>query len=155
MIREATLSDFAAVSALEDQIFTLHLNARPDMVEPRKVPLDYGYFEEYVNGMDTRIFVYDEDGDILGHCFVRHWAYKDNLVYYDMTILEIDDICVDADARGKSIGQALFSHAKAYAMEIGADHLELTVWKFNTKARAFFDHMGMQERICRMEMLLK
>jgi len=73
--------------------------------------------------------------------------------HYFMVILEIDDLCVDEKAQNKGIGRLLFEHAKDYAIEIDAAHIELTVWKFNNKARQFFEHLGMDERICRMEMI--
>jgi len=154
MIREASLSDFEAMSALEGQIFNLHYRAHPDFIRPRVEPLDRAYFEKCLSDEKMKLFVYEEDGEILGHCFTREWETKDHPMYVHIKILEIDDICVDGNERGKHIGQSLFSKAKAYAKEIGAAHLELTVWDFNKNARQFFEHMGMATRISRMEMKL-
>ena len=154
-IREAIISDFEAISVLENKIFTMHYNARQDMIKPRQAPLDYDYFKKCLTDENMKIFVFDEDGEILGHCFVRRWEHKNHQMFHDMVILEIDDICVDEKAQNKGIGRLLFECVMDYAVEIDAVHLELTVWKFNDKARHFFEHLGMEERICRMEMIIE
>ena len=81
--------------------------------------------------------------------------YKDHHLYYDMKILEINDMCVNEKARGKNIGRQLVNRAKDYAREIGAIRLELTVWGFNKNARQFYEQIGMTERTIRMEMIIE
>ena len=155
MVREACLSDFAGISHLENQVFYMHLNARPDMIKPKEEPFSRAYFETCLADENMKIFVYEAAGEILGHCFVRQWAYENHPMYYDGKILEIDDFCVDENARGKQIGRKLFHRAKAYAKEIGAVRIELTVWSFNENAREFYEHLGMAERTRRMQMCVE
>jgi len=155
MIREACLSDFNAIYNLENQIFYMHLNARPDMIKPKKEPFGRDYFENCLNDEKVKIFIFEENGEILGHCMTRQWEYDNHHMFYDMKILEINDLCVDEKARGKNIGRQLFNRAKEYAKEIGAIRLELTVWGFNKNARKFYEHLGMSERTIRMEMIIE
>ena len=155
MIREACLSDFNAISNLESQVFYIHLNARADMIKPRKEPFSKDYFQNCLNDEKIKIFVFEENCEILGHCIIRQWEYDNHHMFYDMKILEINDLCVEEKARGRSIGRQLFNRAKDYAKEIGAVRLELMVWGFNKNARQFYEHLGMTERISRMEMIIK
>ncbi len=153
-IREATLSDFDGISLLEGQVFKLHLDARPDMMKPRKRAFESEYFEKCLGDENIKIFVAEESGQIVGHCITRKWGYKDHPMIFDMTILDIDDLCVDERFRGKGVGKLLFERAVSYAKELSADHVELSVWGFNENAREFYEHLGMKVRISRMEYIL-
>ena len=152
MIREAYISDFNAVSNLARQVFHMHLNARPDMIKP-ELPFNKDFFESSLNDVNVKIFIYEENGEILGYCITRRLEYNNHHLFHDMTTLDISDMCVDEKARGKSIGGQLFNRAKDYAKEIGAAKIELSVWNFNKNARQFYEHLGMKERISRMEII--
>ena len=153
MVREACISDYDAVSALERQVFHMHLSARPDMIKPEG-PFNKDYFETCLHDEAIKIFVFEENDKILGYCITRQWGYSRHHVFHDMTVLEISDMCVDEQARGKSIGRRLFACAEEYAQEIGAAKIELNVWSFNDNARRFYERLGMKERSRRMEMIL-
>ena len=153
MIREACTSDFNAISDLERQVFHIHLNARPDMIKPKE-PFNRDYFETSLNDENAKIFVYVENGEILGYCITKKMGYENHHLFYDMTILDINDMCVDVKARGKGIGRKLFDQAKDYAKEIGAAKIELSVWNFNKNARQFYERLGMTERVSRMEIVV-
>jgi len=153
MIREAGLSDFAAVLALEVQVYNLHRDAHTGLIRSHMDEAIFRkYFEESVDNENGKIFIYEEDGAVLGYCVTRVRDLKDHRLFFDGIVLELDDICVDAGARGKRVGHSLFERAKAYAKEIGAARLELTVWEFNKNARKFFERQGMAPRMTRMEM---
>lgn len=150
MIREACIKDFAAIFNLEKQVFDIHLKARPDMIK-QKMPFDKDYFETSLSDDNTKIFVYEDSGDVLGYCITKKSVYNNHHLFYDMTILDINDMCIDEKVRGKNIGRRLFNRANEYAKEIGASKIELSVWHFNKDARKFYEKLGMTERISRME----
>lgn len=152
MIREADSSDFEAIAALEKQVFDMHKKARPDIV--KKDPFNREYFENCLRDELIRIFVFEEDGSILGHCKTEVWEYNNHPLYGDEIVLGIDSMCVDEKVRGRQIGRHLFDKATSYAQEIGAARLELTVWDFNKNARSFYEHLGMSARTVRMELML-
>jgi len=132
----------------------MHYDARPDLIKPKDEPFNKEYFDSCLSNNKVKIFVCEQDGEILGHCITKTLEYTNHHIYYDMTILEIDDLCVDKKARGKNVGRQLFEKARAHAKEIGATRMELTVWGFNENARQFYEHLGMVEKVCRMEMLV-
>ena len=51
-----------------------------------------------------------------------------------------------ASARRRGIGTALMERAEAWALERGVDVVELTVYDFNTAARALYDKLGYETR---------
>jgi len=119
------------------------------------MPFNEDYFEASLNDENVKIFVYEEKGEVLGYCLTKKWGYSSHHLFYDMTILDINDMCVDEKVRGKSIGRQLFNRAINYAKEIGAAKIELSVWNFNKNARQFYECLGMTERISRMEMMIE
>ncbi len=135
MIRPATISDAPAIMSLLKQVGAVHQKIRPDIFGEQK------YTEEELAKLfddeKAPVFVYEEDGKVLGHLFC---AVKD---FAKVKTFYIEDFCVDENARGKGIGTQLFEFAKEYAKEIGCYNLILCVWEGNDQAKAFYDKMGM------------
>ncbi|MDR2571423.1 MAG: GNAT family N-acetyltransferase [Oscillospiraceae bacterium] len=111
MIRDACTSDFNGILNLERQVFQIHLNARPDMIRPL-LPFNQDYFEQCLQDEKKKIYVYEENGNILGYCITVINEYKDNHLYFDHKVLEINDMCVDKKVQGRGIGRQLVDKAK-------------------------------------------
>lgn len=56
--------------------------------------------------------------------------------------LQMDGICVRADARGKGVGVALFQALFAHARAQGYAHITLDVIDSNPRARALYERLG-------------
>ncbi len=135
MIRPAQISDAPAIMLLLKQVGAIHHNMRPDLFGEQK------YTEDELSTLfgdeNAPIFVYEEDGKVLGHLFLTINEYS------MIKSLYINDFCVDENARGKGIGTKLYEFAKDYAKEIGCYNLTLCVWEGNDNAKAFYDKMGL------------
>ena len=153
MIREATPHDYGAVAALANHMHNAHIAARPDVLK-NEMFFTQEHFLHYLQDESAKVFVYEEDDNILGYCIVKSINYQQHIVYHDMLVCVIGGICVCENARGKGIGRKLFEYAKAHAKEIGAAQLELNVWKFNKDAREFYEHLGLTEKSATMEIKL-
>ena len=152
-IRLAGPQDLAAVSGLLEQVLAVHHAGRPDLFRPfgRK----YGDAELLTIFADpkTPVFVYDDDGVVLGYAFCQEQA-QDSGSLMPLRTLYIDDICVDEKARGRHVGKALFEYVKAYAAAGGFYNITLHVWECNPGARAFYEDMGLQPQYTSMEMII-
>jgi ribosomal protein S18 acetylase RimI-like enzyme len=102
-----------------------------------------------------KIFVAEENNIIVGYCVVQINEIKNHFVFYDITNIEILDLCIDEKCRKKGIGKELFESVKKFAKEINAKFIELGVWEFNQNAKMFYEHLGMKTRINRMELRIK
>ncbi|MCD7823594.1 MAG: GNAT family N-acetyltransferase [Oscillospiraceae bacterium] len=137
MIRPAQLSDAPAIMSLLKQVGAVHQKIRPDIYGERQVKYTEEEITKLFNDENAPVFVYEEDGKVLGHLFCATKNFAKVKTFY------IEDFCVDENARGKGIGTKLFEFAKAYAKEIGCHNLILCVWEGNDQAKAFYDKMGM------------
>ncbi len=151
IIRKAEQGDIAGVMKLLAQVAEVHHIIRPDIFKGGVTK----YTEEELKAIfaepKTPVFIYEENGNILGHAFCQIKEVKDNILLCDKKTFYIDDICVDENARRKGVGKALYEFAVSFAKEIGCDCLTLNVWAANENALNFYRAMGMKERNIVME----
>lgn len=153
MIRKAENHDLEAVNSLLRQVLMVHHTGRPDLFRA----VGKKYTDEQLlaifSNPDTPVFVYEEEGTVLGYAFCA-FQHQDSGSLMPLTTLYIDDICVDEQARGRHIGSALFEHVKAFAKEKGCHNITLHVWECNPGALAFYQSLGMKPQYTSMEMLM-
>ncbi|MBO7407927.1 MAG: GNAT family N-acetyltransferase, partial [Clostridia bacterium] len=71
-----------------------------------------------------------------------------------VTVMYIDDLCVDETARGRGLGRMLFQHVTAEARRLGCYEITLNVWEGNDSARRFYESLGMSPKSTQMELIL-
>lgn len=70
------------------------------------------------------------------------------LYYYEFSTflgspgLYLEDLFVEAEARGKGIGKALLAHLSKLAVERGCHRIEWAVLNWNTRAIEFYEGLG-------------
>ena len=150
-IRMACSRDIPGMIDLLLQVGEVHHRTRPDLFRSGAQKYDENALTELLKDPSRPIFAAVEDGKLLGYCFCILETTKDNPVLMDQKSLYIDDLCVDASARGKHVGSALYDYALNYAREIGCDTLTLNVWCGNDSAMAFYESRGLKPRNIHME----
>ncbi len=154
-IRNAKNEDAQGVLHLLKQVLELHAILRPDIF----ISGTTKYTKEELFGIfadkNRRTYVaVDEEENVLGYalCEIKEPPHANNMVPFSS--LYIDDLCVDGAARGRHIGQELFSHVKKEAKTLGCYEVILNVWEGNDGARTFYDKMGMKPKETQMELIL-
>ena len=87
------------------------------------------------------------------HIFVTY-NYLGMIFRMSRICLFIDDLCVDAKARGQHIGESLFEYVKSEAKRLGCYEVTLNVWAGNTSAEKFYEKMGLKTKERQMEYIL-
>ena len=95
----------------------------------------------------------DEEDGVIGYAFcqLKQQPFSNNMIQFQSMF--IDDLCVDDDARGQHVGQALFEHVKKEARRLGCYEVTLNVWEGN-EAKTFYEKMGMKVKESQMEFIL-
>ena len=153
-IRTANISDIDKILILEEQVFKLHYNARPDLIDKEKSPNSYEFLRKCIESDNGKIFIAEIDENIIGHCIINIKEIKNHHIYFDMMNIEIDDMCIDEKHRKKGIGKKLFEEVIKFSKEKGIKRLELGVWEFNENAIKFYECLGMKTKYRRMELEL-
>ena len=151
-VRRAGARDIPEIMKLLEQVNLVHHRGRPDLF---RLATKYSAqeLEALLSDRERPVFVFTEDGKILGHAFCV-MQQQHNALMTDIKTLYIDDICVDEKARGKHVGTALYEHVLAYAREHGCYNVTLNVWAFNGSARKFYESLGMRPQKYGMETIL-
>ena len=154
MVRKAEKRDIPGLTALLYQVDAVHNGIRPDLFRGNTPKYNEQELEGIIDDESKPIFVYDDDGKVLGHAFCQISEVRNHRLLQDIKTLYIDDICVDETARGQHIGRALYEFVRDYARSTGCYNITLNVWEGNTPAMRFYKSMGMQVQKTGMETIL-
>lgn len=153
MIRLAERKDYQALQELLLEISQVHHELRPDLFKPASVKFEMEDLEELLKNSESPIFVYERDGRILGHLFLR-FKVSENRVRHPKKSLYIEDLCVAKKARHQGIGQELLQFAEAFGRKHQAFNITLNVWHANQIAYRFYDKADFKPQQTQMEKIL-
>lgn len=154
IIRPAVASDIPRLEELLYQVHGLHAEGRPDLFIPRCKKYNADQLRAILADTEnTPVFAAILDGVLAGYCFcIRQIQSAASM--QKITTLYIDDLCVDANLRGRGIGKVLYDYAVAYARKNGYYNLTLNVWACNPSAMRFYEKCGLSVQKIGMELLL-
>ena len=155
IIRRAAEEDIPALDRLLYQVHRIHSDARPDLFKPGAKK----YTDEQLRGLlaereATPIFVAVRDGAVVGYAFCIRQQHLGSNNMTDVKTLYIDDLCLDASARGEHIGTQIYRHVLDYARQNGYYNVTLNVWADNQNAVKFYEAIGMSVQKIGMETIL-
>lgn len=153
-VRPAQMNDHPAVERLLRQIAQLHADLRPEIFRPASQKYGREQFSAMLSDPNAPILVaQDEHGQVLGYAMLQVKSVGENHpVLLSRTFLYLDDLCVDADARGFGIGTTLMEGVRALAKSRGIEKIELNVWECNQAAMRFYERLGFQTQRRELEL---
>lgn len=153
--RLATAADLETVNRLLQDVLRIHNEGRPDIFKASGKKYSDDELTAIFENPDTPVFVYEEDGKVLGYIFCAIERHDGAGSLRAFTTLYIDDLCVSGESRGKGVGRILYKRAEELARELGCHNITLHVWQENPGARAFYEALGMKPQYTCMETILK
>lgn len=152
-MREATKGDYEAVHQLQKQVHEIHTKERPDHYRMADTTLDKEYFNNLIDGENTKIFLLEEYRPI-AYTIITLKNTEERPILIPKKVVYMDDFGVDRNYRGNGVGKLFFGKIVEFAKSIEADSLELGVWEFNENAIKFYESMNVKTKMRRMEMNL-
>lgn len=149
-IREAGKQDYDAVHHIQKQVHDMHTKERPDHYRMADTTLDKEYFNNLIDGEQTKVFLLEEDQPI-AYSIITIKHTDDRPILIPKKVVYMDDFGVDIQYRGKGMGKIFFGKIVEFAKSIDADSLELGVWEFNEQAITFYESMNLKTKMRRME----
>lgn len=153
-IRKATEIDIPKISELLFEVQKVHSDVRPDLFRAGGKKYTDSELKGIIESEKTPVFVYTEDGTILGYAFCIFKQEKNSTSLTDIKTLYIDDLCVEKNARGKHIGTKLYNFVLNFAKKSGCYNLTLNVWADNENAVKFYKAIGLGIQKIGMEKIL-
>lgn len=153
-IRTAGEGDIPALDRLLFQVHKIHSDVRPDIFKAGAKKYTDDELSAILSNEKTPVFVAEVAGSVAGYAFCVHKQLLDNNNMTDIKTLYIDDLCVDAELRGRHIGKALYDYVLSYAKQNGFYNVTLNVWADNKSAVRFYESIGMRVQKIGMEKIL-
>ncbi|HFU3985413.1 TPA: N-acetyltransferase family protein [Streptococcus suis] len=153
MIRLGRQADIPVLINLLQDILLVHHQARPDIFKSSGQKFSEEDLKALLDNPDKPIFVYEVDGQVVGHLFCELRTATGDVLEPVKTLF-IDDLCVASSARGQKIGEQFYDFALSYAKEQGCHNLTLNVWADNVGAVRFYERLGMKPQMFRMEQIV-
>jgi ribosomal protein S18 acetylase RimI-like enzyme len=142
-IRDAFLRDVNALSALLVEVHDLHVAALPDIFAPIETDAQTDAFlRNQLAHPDGHALVAEDDGNLVGYCWIRIHAAPSLHHFVPRYYAEIDTLVVAATHRQRGIGRALVERAHAWAAAQGVDEVRIVVYEFNQEALHFYEGLG-------------
>jgi diamine N-acetyltransferase len=148
-MREATRNDYDVVHQIQQQVHEFHTKERPDHYKMADTTLDREYFNNLIDGENTKVFLLEEEQPI-AYSIITIQHTKERPILIPKKVVYMDDFGVDRKYRGKGLGKQFFAKIVEFAKSIEADSLELSVWEFNEDAIKFYESMKLETKMRRM-----
>ena len=139
MLELATMSDWAEINRMSNQVAALHTAWRPDLFREAEISYPEDYLKSCIR--DKALFVAKLDGAVVG--YTAFWIWETNgPCSVPRKVLSINDFCVDAPHRGHGIGTRMMTELRILARAFGCTDLQLTVYPQNDAAINFYQKCG-------------
>ncbi len=111
------------------------------------------FYRRALNSPDAVIFVAVVNGKLAGYVYAEVEKRQDDLI--SIPRVSINELAVHRDYRKAGTGKKLMQIVEAWARSKGINVLHLDVWEVNSDAIAFYEKLGYQPILRKMEKRLK
>lgn len=154
-IRRANEKDIDGINKLLCQVLMVHYNGRPDLFKKDVKKYTNEQLLEIIKDDTTPVFLgVDEKDSVMGYAFCVLQQHIEDNILTDIRTLYIDDLCVDENLRGQSIGKQLYEYVLSFARKKGCYNVTLNVWSCNEGAQKFYEKCGLVPQKIGMEKIL-
>ena len=150
-VRQASLRDYEELCSLFDALDELHRRARPDLFQPFPPPArTREQVAQWLAQPDSTVLVAQSDDGVVGLAVLLTRAPSGFAGAVPRKVVEVDNLVVRADQRGRRIGRRLLAAAVEWSRQRRATHVEVAVHDFNRDARRFYESFGFAASVDRL-----
>jgi GNAT superfamily N-acetyltransferase len=150
-VRQASLRDYEELCALFDELDEIHRQARPDMFQPFPPPArTREQIAHWLAQPESTVLVAQSEDGVVGLAVLLTRAPSGFAGAVPRRVVELDNLVVRADQRGRKVGRRLLAAAVEWSRQRRATHVEVAVHDFNRDARRFYEGFGFSHSIDRL-----
>ena len=150
-VRQASLRDYEELCALFDQLDEIHRLARPDMFQPFPPPArTREQVAHWLAQAESTVLVAQSEEGVVGLAVLLTRTPSGFAGAVPRKVIELDNIVVRADQRGRKIGRRLLAAAVEWSRQRRATHVEVAVHDFNRDAKRFYESFGFSSSVDRL-----
>jgi len=150
-VRQANLRDYEELCSLFDDLDEIHRQARPDMFQPFPPPArTREQIAHWLAQPESTVLVAQGEDGVVGLVVLLTRAPSGFAGAVPRKVIEVDNLVVRADQRGRRVGRRLLAAAVEWSRQRRATHVEVAVHDFNRDARRFYESFGFSSSIDRL-----
>ena len=150
-VRLASLRDYEEMCALFDELDELHRRARPEMFRPFPPPSrTREQVAQWLAQPESTVLVAQSDHGVVGLAVLLTRAPSGFAGAVPRKVVEVDNLVVRADQRGRRVGRRLLAAAVEWSRQRRATHVEVAVHDFNRDAKRFYESFGFAASVDRL-----
>lgn len=152
-IRSASTRDADILAGLVQDVQRLHADAMPHIFkQPQNAALFAADFRERIlSDANTHVFIAEVVDDPAGYVVAVIIQHSETPYAYALQTIHIDQISVKPAYRHGGCGRALIQTVFDLAHTEGIERITLDTWAFNREAHMFFQRMGFEFSLHRMD----
>lgn len=142
-VRRAEMRDAAAIRAAYRELQELHAGNLPQIFRrPRPDDFSEAEFAAAVAANDILMLVVERDGEIVATAQAHLFEQPGTVAFLARRRVYVTHLITRAGARRQGHGRALMQAIQAWARQLKADSIELSVWAGSDEAMAFYRALG-------------
>jgi GNAT superfamily N-acetyltransferase len=150
-VRLASLRDYEEMCSLFDELDEVHRQARSDIFRPFQPPArTREQVAQWLAQPDSTVLVAQSDNGVVGLAVLLTRVPSSFVGAVPRKVVEVDNLVVRADQRGRRIGRRLLAAAVEWSRQRRATHVEVAVHDFNRDARRFYESFGFAASVDRL-----
>ena len=150
-VRQASLRDYEELCALFGELDEIHRRARPDMFQPFPPPArTREQVAHWLAQAESTVLVAQSEEGVVGLAVLLTRAPSGFAGAVPRKVIEVDNLVVRADQRGRKVGRRLLAAAVEWSRQRRATHVEVAVHDFNRDAKRFYENFGFSPSIDRL-----
>lgn len=136
--------DTALLAKLNHDVQELHNHIEPEIFKPYSSESMKRLFDEILQDENASAYLAYYNDVVAGYILLTRKDHKENSFKESYSVVNIDQICVDGDFKGKGIGKELVDFAKDYARDLKISRIEMNYWTKNNNSGEFFRSQGFE-----------
>ena len=150
-VRVASPRDYEALCSLFDELDEIHRQARPDLFTAFDGPArTREQIERWLAEPESTLLVAQSEEGVVGLAVLITRAPSGFAGAVARKVVEVDNLVVRADQRGRRVGRRLLSAAVEWSRQRRATHVEVCVHDFNRDAQRFYRSFGFAPSVDRL-----
>lgn len=150
-ITAAKKNDIEEIAMLNIEVHDMHVKWYPEVYKKLEFAELIKFIEDLMTRNDIKYFVAKENDKVIGYIKLNI-VYRENIFMNQRNYIDIDQISVTDDSKGKGIGKALIKKAEVFASELGIKRLTLSARTKNINAITAYKALGFQVTTVKMEL---
>jgi GNAT superfamily N-acetyltransferase len=150
-VRPAGMGDYDQLCLLFGELDAYHRDARPEMFQPFPRPVRAReQVARWLAEAGSAILVAENEHGVAGLALLLTRPPSPFAGAVPRKVVEVDNLVVRADQRGRRIGRRLLAASMDWARQRGATHVEVAVHDFNQDAERFYKAFGFARSVSRL-----